>query len=287
MKKIFLVFIFMQYALWLTAQNDKATNYINKYKEIAMQEMRRTGVPADITLAQGILESGYGESELAVKGNNHFGIKCKPEWTGDRMFKDDDFKGECFRVYASAEESYRDHSDFLKYRPYYKNLFTLAPNDYKGWAHGLKKAGYATQKNYPQLLISLIERYNLHQYTEEVLNNKMVVQQIAPEKKEKISIEKNSDPAYRPTNKQKDTVAFIPKDTVITSYPQGIFIHNGKKALWVPSNISLYALALQYKISYKSLLKINNLTEKEAQNIKEKIIYVPQNMSDKIVSFFK
>ncbi len=137
--------------------------YIDMYAELAVQEMYRSGVPASITLAQGLLESRYGLSELAVKGNNHFGIKCH-NWTGKKMYYDDDRSGECFRVYKSPEESFRDHSDFLRYRDRYKFLFDLEPTDYEGWAYGLKKAGYATDPAYPKKLIRLIEEYELYEY---------------------------------------------------------------------------------------------------------------------------
>ena len=140
------------------------TVYIEHFSTLAVEEMYRSGVPASITLAQGLLESRYGLSELAVKGNNHFGIKCHSNWNGGKMYHDDDRKGECFRMYSSPEESFRDHSDFLRYRDRYKFLFDLEPTDYKGWAHGLKKAGYATDPAYPQKLIKLIEDYSLHEY---------------------------------------------------------------------------------------------------------------------------
>lgn len=138
--------------------------YVDKYSELAVEEMYRSGVPASITLAQGLLESRYGLSELAVKGNNHFGIKCHNNWQGGKVYHDDDRKGECFRKYGSPEESFRDHSDFLRYRDRYKFLFDLEVNDYKGWAHGLKKAGYATDPAYPAKLIKLIEDYKLYRY---------------------------------------------------------------------------------------------------------------------------
>lgn len=138
--------------------------YIEQFSSLAVEEMYRSGIPASITLAQGLLESGYGLSELAVKGNNHFGIKCHNNWTGGRMYYDDDKKGECFRKYRSPEESYRDHSDFLRYRDRYKFLFDYKITDYKSWAYGLKKAGYATDPAYPVKLINLIETYQLYQY---------------------------------------------------------------------------------------------------------------------------
>ena len=148
----------------LAFANTPQKAYIRTYSVLAVQEMYRSGVPASITLAQGMLESGNGLSELALKGNNHFGIKCHNNWKGDRIYHDDDSKGECFRKYDAPELSYRDHSDFLRYRDRYKFLFDLEITDYKGWANGLKKAGYATDPEYPTKLIKLIEEYELHQY---------------------------------------------------------------------------------------------------------------------------
>lgn len=137
--------------------------YIDRYKAIAVQEMKLYGVPASITLAQGLFESGSGNGELARVANNHFGIKCTTGWQGRTYYKDDDHTNDCFRVYDNAEDSFRDHSLFLK-RKNYTKLFDLDITDYKGWARGLKKAGYATNPNYPSILIGIIEKYNLEQY---------------------------------------------------------------------------------------------------------------------------
>lgn len=126
--------------------------------------MQRSGVPASITLAQGLVESAAGQSTLAVKANNHFGIKCHSDWKGKKIYKDDDKKGECFRVYANAAASFRDHSDFLRYQDRYKSLFELDPTDYKSWARGLKKAGYATDPKYADKLIKVIEDYQLYRF---------------------------------------------------------------------------------------------------------------------------
>ena len=156
MKKLFFLILFFSTTGLLFSQKEKAIAYIEKYRFIAMQEMQRTGVPAAITLAQGILESAMGESVLCKKSNNHFGIKCKTEWTGEKVYHDDDASQECFRKYNSPEESFKDHSDFLKNRPYYASLFKLDVTDYESWAVGLQKSGYATEKNYPQLLIKVI-----------------------------------------------------------------------------------------------------------------------------------
>lgn len=152
------VALFAQAAPKMTVQQ-----YIEKYKEIAVAEMHRVGIPASITMAQGLLESGNGNSRLAVKGNNHFGIKCKNNWTGETIYEDDDAPQECFRAYKTAEESYIDHSLFLKSNKRYAFLFEFDPRDYKAWAHGLKQAGYATNPKYPELLIGIIERNNLHE----------------------------------------------------------------------------------------------------------------------------
>lgn len=144
--------------------------YIEVYKDIAMKEMQTYGIPASITLAQGILESGSGRGRLAAEANNHFGIKCH-DWTGDKIFHDDDERQECFRKYSSAETSFRDHSEFLVYRKRYSKLFELKKSDYKRWAKELRKAGYATDRKYPEKLIGLIERYQLFQYDQLVLGN--------------------------------------------------------------------------------------------------------------------
>ena len=143
--------------------------YINTYKDIAMKEMREFKIPASITLAQGIIESTSGNSELTKKSNNHFGIKCHKGWEGDHTLHDDDEKGECFRVYKDPLNSYRDHSLFLTTRSRYSNLFTLNAGDYVGWAQGLSEAGYATDRRYPAKLIGLIEKFDLHKYDAEVL----------------------------------------------------------------------------------------------------------------------
>ena len=150
--------------LFCSAGDTPQQRYIDKWAATAVREMYRSGVPASITLAQGLLESRAGQSDLAAKGNNHFGIKCHSDWKGKTMKVDDDRKGECFRVYANADESFRDHSDFLRYKDRYKFLFDFDTKDYESWAYGLKKAGYATDPAYPTKLIKLIEDYNLSKY---------------------------------------------------------------------------------------------------------------------------
>ena len=162
MKK-FLLILFLFSSFWGFSQS-KTENYISKYSSVAVDEMNRYNIPASITLAQGILESGNGESRLATEGNNHFGIKCHGNWSGKTIIEDDDEKGECFRKYDKVADSYRDHSLFLTERGRYSFLFEYKKSDNKKWAKGLKKAGYATNPIYLTLLIDLIERYELYTY---------------------------------------------------------------------------------------------------------------------------
>ncbi|HTG66601.1 MAG TPA: glucosaminidase domain-containing protein [Flavobacterium sp.] len=154
--------------------NDIVNNYVLQYKDIAMNNMKNYGIPASIILAQGILESGAGRGDLAVSANNHFGIKCHADWTGDTVNHDDDSSQECFRKYNKAAESYRDHALFLTGKGRYASLFALDKDDYRAWARGLRKAGYATDSQYPDKLISYIERYNLGQYDAQVLGTNYV-----------------------------------------------------------------------------------------------------------------
>ena len=155
----------------IISNDQKIDKYLSKFAPIAIEEMKKYKIPASITLAQGLLESGYGEGRLAVKGNNHFGIKCH-EWNGKKIYHDDDEKQECFRKYDTPEFSYRDHSIFLATRDRYSFLFKLDINNYEKWAKGLKKAGYATDPKYPKKLIDLIERYDLDKYDNLVLKRK-------------------------------------------------------------------------------------------------------------------
>lgn len=161
-KQLSLAFLIL--ASLVFSQESRELDYIRMYAKLAVEEMELYKVPASITLSQGILETGGGQSRLAEIARNHFGIKCKAEWKGQTISHTDDAPNECFRVYDSPQESYRDHSVFLAERPYYKDLFKLDMYDYNAWAHGLKKAGYATNPKYPQLLITKIEKYNLNQF---------------------------------------------------------------------------------------------------------------------------
>ncbi|MFP5042556.1 glycoside hydrolase family 73 protein [Parasediminibacterium sp. JCM 36343] len=298
MKQI-LVWCFCGFVMVANAQQqENVSAYIDRYKDIAMAEMQRSGVPASITLAQGLLESGCGQGELCKTSNNHFGIKCKTEWTGDKVYHDDDEKQECFRSYPSAAESYKDHSNFLKTREPYSFLFLLKPTDYKGWAKGLKKAGYATEKDYPQKLIKIIDDYNLNQYTLLALNNKpsdnnnslatttqpakiaadtdMVKDTVLGEltipvtahaafKKPKPVVEKGEDsvvitnPNFTIDKKSIDS-------SIKASYPVGVFAINHAKVVYVEEGYSLLSLAKQYDISLSKLLEFNEMEDVDVTN---------------------
>lgn len=219
----------------ITSRNTSAEAYIAQYKDIAIQEMNQFGIPASIKLAQALLESGNGSSMLAQQANNHFGIKCASGWTGKRVLKDDDYADDCFRVYDRPEQSYRDHSEFLL-RKRYAALFELDKNDYVSWARGLKSAGYATNPKYAELLVSLIERYQLFQYD-------------TPEsKKEKIQREERvfSEIVENIPNEAKDAVAKPPVTMVI---------HEVKKGE------TLLAIANQYGLNIERIKQLNNIRE--------------------------
>lgn len=275
MKKIFLLFLVV-FGMTATAgpKTDKSPQavYIEKYSSLAVEEMYRSGVPASITLAQGLLESGYGLSELAVEANNHFGIKCH-NWAGAKIFYDDDKRNECFRRYASPEESFRDHSDFLRYRDRYKFLFNLEPGDYKGWAHGLKKAGYATDPSYPQKLIRLIEDYELYRF--DVLEEEPVIAEQQPVEKTRLTKEERR--ALRQSRKEARKEArrelpeapdrieqpkpVRPEDGEIFRFPlsRQLYSLNGVPFIYAAKGETYAAIAEANNLFLKEILKYNDL----------------------------
>lgn len=233
------------------AQRLTIEEYVAHYKEIAMNEMRRSGVPASITLAQGILESENGNSELVKKSNNHFGIKCKSSWTGESVTHDDDANGECFRAYNKAEDSYRDHSDFLRNNQRYASLFKLDPTDYAAWAKGLKKAGYATNPRYPELLIKYIEQNNLQQYSLLVLNK-------LPENENSIAVENKVDQQTTVSESRELPSAPV---AVLSPDPGKIISINDTKCVFAKKGTSLLAIAEKNNISLQKLLELNDMNE--------------------------
>jgi len=243
MNKILIILIFGNgWFFQASAQNISAAQYIAQYKDMAIREMKRMGVPAAITLAQGLLESQSGNSDLVKESNNHFGIKCKSTWTSEFVKHDDDEPGECFRKYKTAEDSYRDHSNFLRGNSRYDFLFQLNPADYKAWAYGLLKAGYATNPRYPEILIKNIETNNLQQYTMEGIGE---IPHFDASKYQDDPVNKSSEVS----NADSDLTA-----------PINLTI-NGSKALLVPKGTSLLAIATQYHINLDKLLTINDLTK--------------------------
>ena len=237
-------------------------DYIDTYKEIAINEMKRTGVPASITLAQGIHETEAGTSELVRKSNNHFGIKCKDYWTGNKVYHDDDARGECFRSYSRAFDSYMDHSDFLKNSPRYAFLFQLDPSDYEGWAYGLRKAGYATNPKYAMILVKLIKDYHLQDYSLIALGK------MKPEEEWLASVKNNSSPIISPDvvpSLAIETAGEKKSEEPVNIYPEGEFRINETRVVYAKAGTSLLVLADQYNIGLKRLLDFNEL-KKENDN---------------------
>lgn len=265
----------------LIGQNkEKAVlDYIEKYKDFAMLEMQEYKIPASITLAQGILESGRGTSELARKGNNHFGIKCHNDWKGKRMYKTDDAPNECFRVYNNASESYRDHSKFLAEGTRYAFLFELKITDYKGWAKGLKKAGYATFPAYANVLINLIENYDLTQYDQMVIkgkfDSKKVKEKIKNDTKNKsnnVSFQSNVKTKVKKENK----FSAPPSEFEIvgkTSDGRYIRSNNNVKFIYGKEGEDVFYVAEMLGIYDYQIIKYNDLGKRRVLKDNE-IIYI-------------
>jgi LysM repeat protein len=250
-------------------------SYINTYKDIAISEMERTGVPASIKLAQGIHETMAGTSVLVIKSNNHFGIKCKAAWTGKSVSHDDDARGECFRKYDAPADSYRDHSDFLKGSARYASLFRLDPLDYAGWAYGLKKAGYATNPKYAQIIIKLIQDYQLQDYTLIALGKSPVNGEILA----KASVEKNEKefiPAVAIVKAEETERTAMPEPESIAKrpqYPHGEFKINETKVIYAKKGTPFLILAQQYNIPLARIFEFNDMSESETLT-KDQLIYL-------------
>ncbi|MEO6315877.1 MAG: glucosaminidase domain-containing protein [Chitinophagaceae bacterium] len=259
------VLILLLFTAGVSAQrSNDVIAYINTYRDIAIAEMQRTGVPAAIKLAQGIHETSAGTSELVRKSNNHFGIKCKTSWAGEKVYHDDDARGECFRSYTEAGQSYKDHSDFLKGSQRYAFLFQLDPTDYKSWANGLRKAGYATNYRYAQILIKLIEDYNLEQYTLIAMGKLPPVNDALVSNNTTNSTAPASIQALNPSV----TGDAAPKEVLATViappapvYPAIAFSINKAKVVFVQEGTALLAVAEEHHISFARLLDFNDLND--------------------------
>jgi LysM repeat protein len=270
MKKYFSS-IFLLYC-FAPAMSQRITKeqYVQLYRDFAIREMKRMGVPASITLAQGILETESGNSELVKKSNNHFGIKCKSSWTGGGVSHDDDALGECFRTYKDAEGSYRDHSNYLRGNNRYAFLFQLDPKDYKGWAYGLKKAGYATNPRYPEMLIKHIEDNDLHQYTMVAINDVPVYDaskfKSDPEEKAIRDIVKSKGSS----GNGKDVESYVSKEKINI---------NGSNAIYEVKGKSLLAIATENDINLNKLLKYNDM-KKDGLLVKDQIIFLEKKSKE-------
>jgi len=257
MKRLLVISVLSVCAFGLYGKSHQEV-YIAKYAPVAVAEMYRSGVPASITLAQGLLESGYGQSELARKSNNHFGIKCHNGWQGGKVYHDDDAKGECFRKYDHPEDSYRDHSDFLRYRDRYKFLFEYKITDYKSWAYGLKKAGYATDPNYPRKLIDLIETYRLHEYDSKPAS-------FAEPESGKPRGRKHSAPETLPAPpseyEQIVPLASVRREVFRFSLSREMFSQNGVAFIYAMEGETYRSIAQANNLFFRELLKFNDLSQ--------------------------
>jgi LysM repeat protein len=278
MRKVLLGAILLLGIQQVFAQLITPEEYVATYKDLAIREMKRMGVPAAIKLAQGILETENGNSELLKNSNNHFGIKCKSTWTGGGYNHDDDAPGECFRVYKNAEESYRDHSNFLRGSDRYAFLFKLDPLDYKGWAYGLKRAGYATNNKYPQILIKYIEQYNLQQYSKEGISDmpdfKVDKYKSDPEISADISNAENKNliDIKQPTNSSMDV-------------PDKINEINGLKYVLAKKGTSLLAIASKNNLELSKLLEFNDLGE-DGLLVKDQPIFLQKKSKTGVAEFY-
>ncbi|MDO4165498.1 MAG: glucosaminidase domain-containing protein [Bacteroides sp.] len=225
-----LIFIFLSVGVQAQRRNSYYNAYIKQYAPLAVDQMKRYKIPASITLAQGLLESGAGRSTLARKSNNHFGIKCHSDWRGRKVYHDDDARGECFRAYSDPKDSYEDHSQFLKRGARYAFLFKLKITDYKGWARGLKKAGYATDRSYANRLITIIEDYELYKYDSKGMS-----------KREARKWEKELE--------KKPWLA----------HPHQVYIANGLAYIVARDGDDFRLLGKEFGISWKKLVKYNDL----------------------------
>jgi LysM repeat protein len=250
---IVVLLFFFAFPLFALGQHMTTEEYIQKYKDVAIKKMKEFKIPASITLAQGILESGSGNSKLARKANNHFGIKCHKDWHGKKFYMDDDEKHECFRKYKKAEDSYRDHSLFLTQRGRYSFLFNYDPTDYKKWAYGLKKAGYATNPRYPQLLLHLIDKYKLYQYDGKIKGGKK-------HKHEKFVPGPMPDPAHF-------------EEKGISKSGRMIYKNNKTKLVFAKKGDTYKKLSREFDLYPYQIRKYNDVNKKHILKVGE-IVYI-------------
>jgi LysM repeat protein len=276
--RFFLTIIYTLFALTSGATNlaleekISAVEYIEKWREEAIRQMALHKIPASITIAQGLLESGNGNSRLAIQGNNHFGIKCHSDWKGATIHEDDETSNECFRKYKNASESFEDHSLFLQ-KKRYESLFTLDITDYKGWAHGLKKCGYATNPKYPQLLINLIEQYNLADLDKEGL--KLIKNGGTASRSKRDSNPKKE----RNTSPQKDESR---REIVISNNREIGVSENRIKFITAKDGDSIEAIANDLDMAPWQIKKYNDLQNNQQIQAGQVIYLQPKRNTSKI-----
>lgn len=299
MKRLFLLISLLVLSKFSAQTWATEDQYIQKFAQYAVEEMEKYKIPASITLAQGLLETGGGQSRLAQEGKNHFGIKCKEDWTGKTMKHTDDAPNECFRVYDDPKQSYEDHSVFLATRKYYTKLFELDMKDYKAWAHGLKKAGYATNPRYASILIGKIEKYKLYEFDEvnskevtyallkkypDLKDDRTFMASLEPAKQVK-EIKKASQPVtvtvpYKATSyaEQKKRVERIKKEETLNTILIKSHPNNGLKYIVIPEDTNVKYIADKFKISESKILKWNELESDVLK--KNAIVFLESKNSD-------
>lgn len=264
-------FVFFHSAFAQTTDGMTAEEYIHAYRIYAINEMNLYRIPASITLAQGLLETGNGNSELARMANNHFGIKCKSEWTGPTYLKDDDEKNECFRKYGSVYESYSDHSVFLATRDRYRFLFDLELTDYKRWAKGLKSAGYATNPEYANLLIKIIEENGLHELDKLYMQGEILVIN---------GTETTSDTSLVVKPDLIDSVASFSSQTAFRM----IYKNNGVKFIFAQADDSYYKIAQDFNIYTYQIPKYNELPKKGSLE-EGQVVYIERKRRKSLLDY--
>ncbi|SKB48861.1 Flagellum-specific peptidoglycan hydrolase FlgJ [Chryseobacterium balustinum] len=304
MKRLFLLISLLVLSKFSAQTWATEDQYIQKFAQYAVEEMEKYKIPASITLAQGLLETGGGQSRLAQEGKNHFGIKCKEEWTGKTMKHTDDAPNECFRVYDDPKQSYEDHSIFLATRKYYTKLFDLDMKDYRAWAHGLKKAGYATNPRYASILIGKIEKYKLYEFDE--VDSKEVLYAVLkkyPDLKDDRTFMARMEPAkatkktttpvtvkvpYKATSYAQQqqrverikTKAEILNSILIKSHPNG-----GLKYIVIPEDTDVQYIAKKFKISESKLTKWNEL--EGTALVKNEVVFLESKNSEGNTATYK
>ncbi len=284
---IFLFLLALQ--VQVNAQQMTPEQYVQQYKDLAIREMKRMGVPAAITLAQGLLETESGNSELLKKSNNHFGIKCKDTWAANGVKHDDDAPGECFRTYKDAEASYRDHSIFLRGSDRYAFLFDIDPADYKAWARGLKTAGYATNPRYPDILIKNIEQYNLQQYTLAAVHDVPHFETKKYQSDKLVKVVTDSVKAFQPAEKKEPLNEKVASDIsasdVLGTRPELIQSINGTKCVYARKGTSLLLIASENNIALEKLLDYNDL-EKDGLLKQDSYIFLAKKSKTGSTDFY-